>query len=79
MSTQFQQDRQTSNLTDRGSSSAVPLQIRLDRESWTDLCVERFAIMTESGDIADPLAKEMAYQDTTSRFGRGPAAERKAS
>ncbi len=77
--TQFQQNRQTSNLTARGSSLIDPLKNRLDRESWLDLAIERAGIMEHDAGFPAPLAKAKAQADTTARFGRCPAPERKSA
>jgi hypothetical protein len=44
----------------------------MDRGSWDELCVERFAIMHHDGGIPEPLAKAMAYADTTKHHGPRP-------
>lgn len=46
--------------------------VRLTRETWTEICLERFSIMTVDGGMDDSLAKAAAYQDTTARFGPRP-------
>lgn len=56
-----------------GTTDRTPKRTILTRAEWTELCLERFAIMTVDGGMSDPLAKAAAYSDTTARFGRRPA------
>jgi hypothetical protein len=54
------------------AGTTTPLRIRLDRQAWTEIAQERFAIMHIDGGIPEPLAKEKALADTTKNFGPRP-------